>query len=91
MSDRSLPIGLVAARRSPLLDPASLPPPLMKSHRTAVWAELRVQAGNAACSPPVSEGNSPPVSGPPRAQILVALVTVASLSITRCEHHLADR
>ncbi len=43
---RSLPNGLVPARRTPLFDHASLPPALVKAHRTAVWAELRVQAGS---------------------------------------------
>ncbi len=46
MNGRSLPSGLVSARRTPLFDYESLPPPLVKSHRTSVWAELRVQAGS---------------------------------------------
>jgi hemoglobin len=46
MSDLQLPAGLVEARRTPLFDAASLPEPLAVSHRTTVWAELRVQSGS---------------------------------------------
>ncbi|MGB0114124.1 MAG: DUF1971 domain-containing protein [Ilumatobacteraceae bacterium] len=46
MRDRQLPGGLVLARRTPLFDAVSLPPALVKSHRTSVWAELRVQTGS---------------------------------------------
>ena len=46
MSEPRLPAGLTEARRTPLFDAASLPEPLAVSHRTTVWAELRVQAGS---------------------------------------------
>ncbi len=39
------PLGLVEARRTPLLDVTSLPEPLARSHRTTVWGELHVQSG----------------------------------------------
>ena len=41
-----LPAQLVEARRTPLFDFATLPDALAGSHRTTVWAELRVQAGS---------------------------------------------
>jgi hemoglobin len=41
-----LPRNLVEARRPVLFDSESLPAALAKSHRTAVWAELRVQSGS---------------------------------------------
>lgn len=46
MSEPQLPAGLIEARRTPLFDAASLPEPLAVSHRTTVWAELRVQSGS---------------------------------------------
>lgn len=46
MNDRTLPCHLIPARRTPLFDPVSLPAALAKSHRTTVWAELRVQTGS---------------------------------------------
>ena len=45
MVEPVLPRGLIEARRTPLFDVASLPAALSKSHRTTVWAELRVQSG----------------------------------------------
>src|SRR5690606_23612848 len=36
MSDRSLPTGLVPARRTPSFDPVSLPPALVRSHRSVL-------------------------------------------------------
>ena len=45
MVEPLLPRGLIEARRTPLFDVASLPAALSKSHRTTVWAELRVQSG----------------------------------------------
>ena len=42
----TLPLGLVEARRTPLFDFSTLPAPLAESHRTTVWAEIVVQAGN---------------------------------------------
>ena len=44
-SSPSFPEASVEARRTPLFDVASLPAALSKSHRTTVWAELRVQSG----------------------------------------------
>lgn len=46
MDDPKLPVQLVEARRTPLFDFATLPDALASSHRTTVWAELRVQAGS---------------------------------------------
>ena len=46
MVEPVLPAGLIEARRTPLFDLESLPDALARSHRTAVWAELRVQAGS---------------------------------------------
>lgn len=46
MSEPQLPAGLEEARRTPLFDATSLPEPLAVSHRTTVWAELRVQSGS---------------------------------------------
>jgi tellurite resistance-related uncharacterized protein len=40
-----LPGEPVEARRTPLFEVATLPDALAGSHRTTVWAELRVQAG----------------------------------------------
>jgi tellurite resistance-related uncharacterized protein/truncated hemoglobin YjbI len=45
MVDPALPRGFIEARRTPVFDVASLPDALSKSHRTTVWAELRVQSG----------------------------------------------
>lgn len=45
MDALTLPARLVEARRTPLFTLASLPAALARSHRTTVWAELRVQAG----------------------------------------------
>ena len=46
MAAPMLPVQLVEARRTPLFDFATLPDALAGSHRTTVWAELRVQAGS---------------------------------------------
>ena len=46
MGEPTLPAGLVEARRTPLFDLESLPDALTRSHRTTVWAEIRVQAGS---------------------------------------------
>jgi hemoglobin len=45
MAEPRLPAELIEARRTPLFDAESVPAPLTRSHRTSVWAELRVQAG----------------------------------------------
>ena len=45
MDEPKLPAQLVEARRTPLFDFAMVPDALSDSHRTTVWAELRVQAG----------------------------------------------
>jgi tellurite resistance-related uncharacterized protein len=42
----TLPAQLVEARRTPLFDFTTLPDALANSHRTTVWAELRVRAGS---------------------------------------------
>jgi hemoglobin len=41
-----LPTQLVEARRTPLFDLSTLPHALASSHRTTVWAEIRVAAGS---------------------------------------------
>ncbi len=46
MAEPVLPVQLVEARRTPLFDFATLPDALANSHRTTVWGELRVEAGN---------------------------------------------
>jgi len=46
MVDIAVPAHLIEARRTPLFDFESLPAALAKSHRTTVWAELRVQSGS---------------------------------------------
>ncbi len=46
MVEPVLPAQLIEARRTPLFDFGSLPAPMAKSHRTTVWAELRVQSGS---------------------------------------------
>ncbi len=46
MTEPLVPPTLVPARRTPLFDHLSLPQPLADSHRTTVWAELRVQSGS---------------------------------------------
>lgn len=46
MHEPVLPSRLVEARRTPLFDFESLPATLAESHRTTVWAELRVQSGS---------------------------------------------
>ena len=46
MGEPMLPVQLVEARRTPLFDFETLPDALADSHRTTVWAELRVQAGS---------------------------------------------
>lgn len=46
MGEPRLPGHLVEARRTPLFDAATLPDTLATSHRTTVWAEMRVQAGS---------------------------------------------
>lgn len=46
MGEPTLPTQLVEARRTPLFDFESLPEALTTSHRTTVWAKLRVQDGS---------------------------------------------
>ena len=46
MGEPTLPTQLVEARRTPQFDFEGLPDPLATSHRTTVWAELRVQDGS---------------------------------------------
>lgn len=46
MGEPRLPGHLVEARRTPLFDATTLPDVLAMSHRTTVWAEMRVQAGS---------------------------------------------
>ncbi len=46
MTDAALPPDLVEARRTPRFDHSTLPAPLAASHRTTVWAELRVEIGS---------------------------------------------
>jgi hemoglobin len=46
MGDPLLPTQLVEARRTPLFDFTTLPDALARSHRTTVWAEIRVQTGS---------------------------------------------
>jgi hemoglobin len=45
MGESLLPLHLVEARRTPVFDYQSIPDALAASHRTTVWAELRVQSG----------------------------------------------
>ena len=51
MVEPAIPTHLVEARRTPLFDPGSLPAALVRSHRTTVWAVLRVQAGASVRRP----------------------------------------
>jgi hemoglobin len=46
MGEPLLPGRLVEARRTPLFGATTLPDALTRAHRTTVWAEIRVQAGN---------------------------------------------
>ena len=46
MGEPMLPDQLIEARRTPLFDFATLPDALATSHRTTVWAEIRVQSGS---------------------------------------------
>jgi hemoglobin len=46
MDEPVLPNGLVEARRTPLFTASSLPAPLVETHATTVWGELRVQTGS---------------------------------------------
>lgn len=46
MGEPLLPAQLIEARHTPVFDYQSIPDALAASHRTTVWAELRVQAGN---------------------------------------------
>ena len=46
MGEPLLPAQLIEARHTPVFDYQSLPDALARSHRTTVWAELRVRAGN---------------------------------------------
>lgn len=46
MGEPMLPAQLVEARRTPLFDVATLPDALASSHRTTVWAEIRVETGS---------------------------------------------
>ena len=46
MGEPKLPVQLVEARRTPLFDFDTMPVALASSHRTTVWAEIRVQAGS---------------------------------------------
>lgn len=43
--NRNLPVGATAARRTPIFSVDSVPPALLNSHKTTVWAELVVIAG----------------------------------------------
>ncbi len=88
MSDRSLPSQLQPARRTPLFDRDSVPPALLKAHRTSVWAELHVQIGRVRYVD--LEGESPRdewldsgdhVVVPPDVEHRVELSTDAAFSI----------
>lgn len=57
MGEPTLPVQLVEARRTPLFDSETLPDALVRSHRTTVWAEIRVQAGSVRYLD--LEGNEP--------------------------------
>lgn len=46
MDEVHLPAHLIEARHTPVFDYESIPDALAVSHRTTVWAELRVQTGN---------------------------------------------
>ena len=46
MHEPTLPAGLIEARRTPLFDADSVPAALRSEHQTAVWAQLRVEAGS---------------------------------------------
>jgi hemoglobin len=46
MDEPLLPTQLIEARHTPVFDHQSIPDALASSHRTTVWAELRVKAGN---------------------------------------------
>jgi hemoglobin len=46
MAEPILPDQLIEARRTPLFDYTTLPDALATSHRTTVWAEIRVQSGS---------------------------------------------
>lgn len=71
MGEPRLPAGLVEARRTPLFDYSTLPDPLAASHRTTVWAELRVQEGTVRYVD--LEGDSPRDErvGPGEAAVIV--------------------
>jgi hemoglobin len=45
LNDREMPVGLVPARRTPILDLESLPAALARAHRTTVWARIQVDQG----------------------------------------------
>lgn len=45
MTEPALPEDLIEGRRTPMFDASSLPGPLATSHRTTVWAEIRVVSG----------------------------------------------
>lgn len=45
-SDRKLPEGSVPGRRTPTFTHESVPPGLLKSHHTSVWATLVVISGS---------------------------------------------
>jgi tellurite resistance-related uncharacterized protein/truncated hemoglobin YjbI len=57
MDERTVPADHIEARRTPLFDYRSLPDALAESHRTTVWAELRVQTGSVRYTE--LEGDSP--------------------------------
>jgi tellurite resistance-related uncharacterized protein len=54
MPHPELPVGLVAERRTPSFDTGSVPAALTRLHHTAVWAELRVEAGTVRFVEPES-------------------------------------
>ncbi len=44
-ADRDLPDGLVPGRRTPEFTATTVPPALLRDHRTSVWARLEVVSG----------------------------------------------
>ncbi len=67
-ADRDLPDGLVPGRRTPQFTATTVPPALLRDHRTTVWARLEVSAGTVEF---VDDDGPPAVATPERPIVIL--------------------
>ncbi|MEL6981654.1 MAG: DUF1971 domain-containing protein [Actinomycetota bacterium] len=63
-----LPAGLVPGRRTPDFTADTVPPALLRDHRTTVWARLEVAAGTVEFA---DDGGQPVTATPAQAVVIV--------------------